>query len=275
MNPFPWWDYGDIRYVPYRLSSTYGNANHLAGYLEMAIPLLLGLFLLGYRKGIRFLLFYITLLILTALILSLSRGGWTSTALATVFMASVLLKSEYFKRKKLLLGGILGFIVLALVILASTPVVERIRTLEQGEEGFYPRLLRVKGTIKMIIDYPFLGTGPGTFALIFTQYQPPGMGSRSFYAHNDYLHFISETGLLLIPIIIWMIIALYRKGFEKLKNPSRLVRGTTLGAMAGITAILFHSIGDFNLHIPANAILFAVLTAIVVSPLPVNDDLNP
>ena len=275
VNPFPWWDYGDIRYVPYRLSSTYGNANHLAGYLEMAIPLLLGLFLLGYRKGIRFLLFYITLLILTALILSLSRGGWTSTALATVFMASVLLKSEYFKRKKLLLGGILGFIVLALVILASTPVVERIRTLEQGEEGFYPRLLRVKGTIKMIIDYPFLGTGPGTFALIFTQYQPPGMGSRSFYAHNDYLHFISETGLLLIPIIIWMIIALYRKGFEKLKNPSRLVRGTTLGAMAGITAILFHSIGDFNLHIPANAILFAVLTAIVVSPLPVNDDLNP
>ena len=69
-------------------------------------------------------------------------------------------------------------------------------------------------------------------------------------------------------ILIWMIIALYKKGFNKLKNPSRLVRGTTLGAMSGVTAILIHSIFDFNLHIPANAILFTVLAAIVVSPIP-------
>ncbi|MBT3260299.1 MAG: hypothetical protein HN366_28175, partial [Deltaproteobacteria bacterium] len=75
-----------------------------------------------------------------------------------------------------------------------------------------------------------------------------------------------------IPVIIWMIIALYRKGFKKLKNPSRLVRATTLGAMTGITAILFHSITDFNLHIPANAILFTVLAALVVAPLPVKDE---
>ena len=64
-------------------------------------------------------------------------------------------------------------------------------------------------------------------------------------------------------------IALFKKGFKKLKNPSRLVRGITLGALAGITAILVHSIPDFNLHIPANAILFTILGALVVSPLPV------
>ena len=68
-----------------------------------------------------------------------------------------------------------------------------------------------------------------------------------------------------------MIIALYRKGFRKLKNPSRLVRGITLGAMSGITAILVHSISDFNLHIPANALLFTILAAIVVAPLPKHD----
>jgi hypothetical protein len=38
--------------------------------------------------------------------------------------------------------------------------------------------------------------------------------------------------------------------------------------MSGITAILVHSIFDFNLHIPANAILFTVLAALVVSPIP-------
>lgn len=68
--------------------------------------------------------------------------------------------------------------------------------------------------------------------------------------------------------MIWMIVALYRKGFKKLKNPSRLVRGTTIGALSGITAILAHSIVDFNLNIPANAVLFTVLVAIVAAPLP-------
>ncbi len=71
-----------------------------------------------------------------------------------------------------------------------------------------------------------------------------------------------------------MIIALYRKGFRKLNNPSRLVRGITLGALSGITAILFHSVADFNLHIPSNAILFTILAAIVVSPIPTHNGLK-
>ena len=86
--------------------------------------------------------------------------------------------------------------------------------------------------------------------------------------HNDYLHFVSETGLPLIAVMAWMMVALFIRGFKKLNNPSRLVRGITLGAMSGITAILVHSIFDFNLHIPANAILFTVLAALVVSPIP-------
>ena len=112
-----------------------------------------------------------------------------------------------------------------------------------------------------------LGTGPGTFAYAFTQYQPAGLDKHYTTAHNDYLHFISEVGLPLVAIIAWMVAALHYKGRKKLKNPSRLVRGITLGALAGITAILVHSFGDFNLHIPANAILFVVLAAIVAAPL--------
>jgi O-antigen ligase len=167
-----------------------------------------------------------------------------------------------------LLAG--GFLVLAFFVIASTPVVERMNTLWQldGIPNFRDRVTVWGGIMEMIKDHPLLGAGPGTFATIYTQYQPPSLGARYFYGHNDYLHLISETGLPLIAVMVWIIIALYKKGLNKIKHPSRLVRGITLGAMSGITAILIHSIGDFNLHIPANAILFTVLAALVTAPIP-------
>ena len=269
-NPFPWWEYTDIPQNPDRLSSTFGNSDHLAGYMEMALPLLLGIFLLGYRRGIVFLLVYLSFLLLSALVLSLSRGGWIGAVIGLSVMSFALLISRHFQRKRLILSLIGGFVSTALIVLASTPVVEKILTVEQREEApSFEKRAKVWGKVVEIIqDNPILGTGPGTFSTIFTQYQPQGLKNRYVYAHNDYLHFTSEVGVLLIAIVVWMIIALYRKGFTKLKNLSRLVRGTTLGAMSGITAILFHSLVDFNLHIPSNALLFTVIVALVAAPLP-------
>jgi len=272
-NPFPCWDYDDMRYISGALSSTFGNRNHLAGYMEMAIPLVLGLLMTGYRGGGLFVLLYLTFIMLAALALSLSRGGWIGAATGLSFMAFALMSSRYFKRKIFLTAFIAGSLALTFIILPSTPIVERIRTFEQKEKvpSFQSRVKRWGGVVDMIQDHSLIGTGPGTFATVFTQYQPPGFANRSFYAHNDYLHFISEVGISLIAIMIWMIIVLYRKGFKKLKNQSRMVRGITLGAMSGITAILIHGISDFNLNIPANALLFTILAALVVSPVPTDN----
>jgi len=44
-----------------------------------------------------------------------------------------------------------------------------------------------------------------------------------------------------------------------------LVRGVTLGAILGVTAILIHSLTDFNLQIPANAATFAAIFAIALA----------
>jgi len=270
INPFTWWDYGDLNSVNVR--ATYKNYNHLAGYIEMSLPLMLGLILTGFAQIILLLTAYLTFIMLAALILSLSRGGWISSFLSLSFMTFVLLTDRHFKSKGLLLVLVSGVLLVMFIILGSTPVVERILTVTEKDEeaSLNSRMTAWKGIMEMISDYPVLGTGPGTFALAFTKYQPPGLNSRFTMAHNDYLQFVSELGLPFIAILIWMTAALYRAGFRKLENPSRLVRGTTLGAISGITAIFFHSAVDFNLHIPANALLFSVLAGIVVAPLPVS-----
>jgi O-antigen ligase len=266
-NPFPWWDYSDFQKTPDRLSSTFGNPDHLAGYMEMTIPLVLGLLLTGFRGIKLYLLIVLTVFLSMALIFSLSRGGWISAFIGLFFMSVALLFNHHFQSKRLVLTLVCGFFVVAFIVLSSTPVVKRI-IITSEQMGKLARITVWGGIVEMIKDYPLLGTGPGTFAIVYTQYQPAGFDYRYFMGHNDYLHFVSETGLFLIAVMVWMMVALFIRGFKKLNNPSRLVRGITLGAMSSITAILVHSIFDFNLHIPATAILFTVLAALVVSPIP-------
>lgn len=266
-NPFPWWYYPEITQNVDRLASTFGNANHLAGYMEMSIPLVLGLFLTGLKRGEFLFMVGITFLLFLSLMLSLSRGGWIGMLVGLLFMAAVLRFETNFKKKKLMVALAGGTFVVVLAVLTSTSTVERVLALEE-KQGLQARIMVWEGAVEMIKDHLLVGTGPGTFPIIYSQYQPPGLERRYFMAHNDYLQMVSELGIPLILVIIWMVVAFYKNGFRKLYYTSRLVRGTTLGAMAGITAILFHSILDFNLHIPANAILFTTLAAIAVAPIP-------
>ena len=193
-----------------------------------------------------------------------------------IFMLFFLLKDQYIKRKKITAGLLAMMVIAGFGALTSAHVTERIRTLEQGKEiiNLGTRIKVSKAIIKMIHDHPFLGIGPGNFSTVFTRYQPPGLTMRYTMGHNDYLHFISETGVALVGIVVWMVVALYHTGIRKLTHPSRLVRGTTLGALSGITAMLCHSFVDFNLHIPSNAMLFVVLAATVALPTPTFEKAN-
>ncbi|MCP4110626.1 MAG: hypothetical protein GY749_34735 [Desulfobacteraceae bacterium] len=269
ISPFPWWNY-DINQNTYRLTSTFGNPNHMAGYMEMVLLLISGLFLTDYREGKLFLMTYLTIIIAVALIMTFSRGTWIASLTSMFFMVICLFTSRYFKNKKLLIVLTFGIFVLVFIILSSQQITERIVTIMEYQDrvSFHSRTIVWKECVRLIINNSLLGTGPGTFAIVFTQYQPPGLNKKFTMAHNDYLHFVSEIGLPIVPIIIWMIFLLYKKGFKKFKNRSRLVRGITLGAMSGVTAMLIHSITDFNLHIPSNALLFTVLTALAAAPLP-------
>lgn len=108
-NPFPWWDYSDIPPKFNRLAATYGNPNHLAGYMEMVIPLLLGLLLTDFRGIKLFSMICLTFLLLKALIFSLSRGGWFGAFTGLFFMAFVLIVKRSLMGKRLLVTSICGF----------------------------------------------------------------------------------------------------------------------------------------------------------------------
>lgn len=263
-NPFSWWEYHD-QLPGRRLGSTYYNSDHLAGLMEMTLCLGVGLLMAGLSRSKRIAIGIGIgcLFMATALILSLSRGGWAGGLLGLGLMGIVLAERKFFRKGIIMAVVGTAFIVILLVVLMSSPTTARILTAEQGAElaSWSSRVTIWKAASDMIADHPVFGVGPGNFAQGLTQYQPPGLSARFYHAHNDYLHVLSETGILLIPLFFWMLFRLIKQAQYKLGNNSRLIRGTALGAMAGVLAILVHSVGDFNLHLPANAIIFLLLIA--------------
>ena len=268
---FPWFHYEDLPDFG-ALTSTYGNPNHIAGFFEMAIPLVFGL-LLADRRGQRSLILYLPIILLfgVALILSLSRGGWTCTMVGLILFLAVLLFSKDFPRYRTVITVICSSIVAVLVLLSSYPAVQELLTVRHVIDqagGIEGRVQITRAVVAMIRENPLLGFGPGTFPFTFFVFQPPAITGWYNMAHNDYVHFTAEMGILLPVIMIWMIVALFWQGFKKLRSPSLLVRGSTLGSMAGILAILWHSYIDFNLHIPANGLFFTILAALIAAPPP-------
>jgi O-antigen ligase len=115
----------------------------------------------------------------------------------------------------------------------------------------------------MFAQRPILGWGLGTFETVYPQF-------RSFYtdllvdkAHNDYLQLLAETGVVGFAIVIWFLVAGFRTALPKIRQwPSNVNGAVALVAVVGISGILVHSLVDFNLEIPANALLFYVLCAV-------------
>jgi O-antigen ligase/tetratricopeptide (TPR) repeat protein len=262
----PWWDYDG----PSKgLTATFANRNHLAGYMEMALSLTIGLVIAARRAWLKVLLGFLVLALCVALTLSLSRGGWISASVALGCMVCLYVMGRKGHYRRWIIGVVAVATVVVLTVLASTPVIDRLETLTHGEdrgtrEG---RPAVWAKTVDLIKDHPLLGTGPGTFAVAFTPYRPAGINSHYYYAHNDYLHVISETGLLTAGIILWLMVALFGTATKKIKAArSRLTLGITLCGLGGMVALMVHSLVDFNLHIMANATVFAVLARLVLSP---------
>jgi hypothetical protein len=151
----------------------------------------------------------------------------------------------------------------------------------QGEmhairQGENIRLLIWKPTWKMYLDHPWWGVGPDHFDDRFRQYRPehPDLQIRPDRVHNDYLNALADWGTVgggLILVILGLFIRtswrLWKVSRKPQLDPLPQSDGDwslALGSSLGLVALLAHSFFDYNLHVPANAVLAATLLAMMV-----------
>ena len=119
-------------------------------------------------------------------------------------------------------------------------------------------------TLAMVQDFPLTGTGAGSFYAVYPMYTT-GVKTAGLtdHAHNDYLQFASELGLLITAALgVAVLASLWCAMLAMLKRRDPVLRGAAFASAMAVVALLVHSTADFNLQIPANAATFVVLLAL-------------
>jgi O-antigen ligase len=286
------------------------NRNHFAGYMELVIPLSLGLLVTqfpnfafsqsgswryrlsaweSYFSKSALLIFFIVIMI-SALFLSLSRGGILSFLFSLVFFIFLLSSKRINWSWRLgkfspqswvskqspnlrflhfyFLTSVFLFSILFLLWLGIDPVLERLATLSSPTRAAQKRAIVWQDTWEMSKDFPLLGTGLATYQYIYPAYKTLPHQQFFEHAHNDYLELLAEVGFIPFVLLIGAVFYLWVnmvKGWHKRKNP--YIRGMVAGILAATLALLLHSMGEFNFRIPSNALLFSLMLGLGVSLL--------
>lgn len=261
---------------PGRAGGTFLYPNHLAGFLELLVPLGLCQVLIG-RSGhvMKIVIGYASLVMLAGIGMTLSRGGWLAMGLTLLALGVVMLAQRDYR--------IQGLVLMGALVVAGVLLVPRAQTLRHQERRMAlhtktPDDLRLsiwKPALQIWRDHFWLGAGPNHFDYRFPQYRPPEVQRRPFKAHNDYLNTLVDWGVVGTSLVAasWMLL------YWGIFKAWRAVRGARddfsrkksnkfaflIGASLGLFAILLHSFVDFNMQLPAIAILVVTFMALLSS----------
>lgn len=281
----PHWIFGYERPEQYyaRGGGTYVCPNHLAGFLEIVIGLLIARLVLFrssalsvQQLALRKIIFtYGTLVLLAGLVTTLSRSGWIATA---VGIASLLFLGRSGVRKvSVRLGAIvLGLVLIVYLCWSIAPVRDYVHLTVAGphkdkafsvrDDSLGGRTLMWKATLPIIRENPVFGTGGMTWQWFHLKHREPKIQFRPEFAHNDFLQFTSDYGIIgagllaaIIGCFFWQVRVLCTEG------TSSDQRSFAVGAAMAMVAILFHSWFDFNMHIMANALLLSAVVGITAA----------
>jgi O-antigen ligase len=246
------------------------NRNHFAGFVELTLPTGLGLLMLrGIRRDLVPLLTLLTLVPISALVLSSSRGG----IIGVCAEIGVLAWFRWSRRgiDKLRMGPIVVAVAAAALLVGWVGARHAISRFEPGtgeEISTGKRISMTRGALHIFLDHPLIGAGLGTTVAVYPRYETMYDGRLVDHVHDDYAETLAETGLLGGACGVAFLILLFR-GAKKsyLAEQGHFSRALHAGAIAAVVGLLLHSFVDFNLHIFSNALLFLVQASLATAPV--------
>src|SRR5256714_6794848 len=251
------------------------NRHHFAGYMELVIALPLGLLFSGAIEVYKRPLYaFAALMMAVGLIMTNSRGGIVSLVAEILFVIVIAGPGvEHIEKSRT--SFLMRTALLRTAMALGLGIILFFSALAVGGPGVFGRLLGTVNaadpttgrahfwnvTLDVIKNHPILGSGLGSFSVIYTRYDSGNGLYRLEQAHNDYLQTLADGGIVGGLLGLSFLIILFGRGFARRATDDKFRSGVATGALAGCFAVLVHSAFDFTLHTTANALLFLVLAA--------------
>ncbi len=284
--PIPWQS-EQLRqwYAPRFAQKAHGfflNGNHLSWFLNAAGITALSLASWG-RWGIsaKVLCFYVALMSFAGSMLTGSRGGFVSLAagLAVFFLLStmVLTLGARDRRWAALLG-----VVTALVVTAG--ILGWLFDSSYFIQDRYSKLLADSYRTDVFAPVarqfqlaPLMGTGAGTFLYHVRQLREFFTSGDDVFAHNDWAQLAADFGFPALALLAAAVAVHFAAGLEFLASvlhkrmaassrPQSHAAALLIAALACVTIFAVHSFFDFNMQIPANALLASAFFGMLANP---------
>ena len=201
-------------------------------------------------------------LFMAGILMTQSRGGMICLIAGWVLTLALNYRHPTIRHHAAIFGAGIGALGVAGFALTGPRLLQFLAPLQ--DEGITGRLALWKGAGSIIADYPFTGTGLGTFYLFYRAYRVPGTDkSAGFWAHHDGLQFAAETGiaggLLFYAVMIGIACWMWRLIRAADQTPTYRLGLTALGA--GMLVTCMNAQWTYLFYSPAILILFAAAIA--------------
>ena len=238
-----------------RIAGPLEGPNQLAGYFDVALPLLLARVLWGGDRWA----FPVLLLATVADVLTLSRSGVLA---AVVGCLAVYAMAGRLRLRAAALWPIGAVVLLAAGMLATAGLLPRFVSFEEvgHENGLATRAELWRAALTLWAQHPVLGVGAGNFEL---ELPAVGLIGVRTHANSAYLQALAEGGIPLFLATLWTAVAAVRSLWPRAGATPLLA-----GIAAASLALGLHQIFDCLTFFPKVGTYWWVLLGIGIATLP-------
>lgn len=249
-----------------RIQGPFSNPNGLAGWLLVMFPLSLSFaystdeYIINssiryswLKNSIKPLAYLLSGLLLVCLALTYARGAWVAALLSLVFLG-------IFCNKKMITAKVASMLVLIFYIESHI----NSRTYSTAKSSMVIRLDLWREALAIIRDFPLVGSGLNTYALMAKTYK--ASENTGFYPHNSYLQMAAEIGILGLLSFIWIIVSLFRVSVSNInKSLNKFYKYILLGLLTGLLGLLAHSFVDVDFYALQLASLMWLIMGLIIA----------
>ncbi|MBI4422435.1 MAG: tetratricopeptide repeat protein [Elusimicrobia bacterium] len=269
IDPFIWRGaFGD------RVFSTYGNPNFLADYLVIMFPILVTQW---YRSRDPKLLVLLAM-DLFALRYTHTKGAWIAFAMTASILVGTFLyffDRERLRRFRLHLAGAVAVTMAAVLV----SIYMKLSTSNFTSVTF--RLFTWEATWEMIMTQPLIGTGLGSFWVIYPAFRRPPIfhiegkhNTETDHAEDEFLEVLFDEGILGFGIFLWLIACTCTIAYRALaqlatglkpgeRAPPRAYE--LLGFLVAFQGMLLHNFFDVSMRFVSSGVYLGLLPGIIVN----------